>query len=401
MKVFLFPLTLLFLFAQSGVVLAEDNSSEIFSRRVVPLLRAPNGSSCQECHFSGVELSDFLSDNEAQTFTRLRDSGWIDLDQPQKSKLLTFIHRHGKNTSPAIKKLREQERGALAAWISAASKNRALASAKSSGDIGIELDADLVRHLRTDRVLERFTENIWSEMGRCVNCHSPERNEKQVKEHGEQMSWIIPHDPESTLNHLRDEGLIDLEQPDQSEIRTKPTGLVDHGGGPKFPIGSLSDKRFLGFLRDYARIINDGYSSSDQLPKASAIRMHATENFLRLTNLPDLWADKLMRVDLFGAEDDGWSKHRIATAESWVNGEQSVWQGIMSTISSRDQHPPKKLTEGRYQAKLYVDQMDRMKADPDATFQESDFVGSLQFDGAWNLGWREPKIIDSRQIEIQ
>ena len=385
--------------AQAGNCLAEDDSSDIYSRRVIPLLRAPGGSSCQECHFSGIELSDFLTDDESKTFARLRDSGWIDLRQPQQSKLLTFINRHSKGTSPAIKKLRQQEREALASWIAAAAKNSKLASAKSAGDIGIELDAELIRHLRSDRILERFTENIWSEMGRCINCHSPERNEKQVKEHGEQMSWIVPHDPEATLNYLRESGLIDLSEPDQSEIRTKPTGLVDHGGGPKFPIGSISDKRFLEFLRDYAKIVNDEYSSSEQLPKPSSIRLHATENFLRLTDLPSKWSDKLMRVDLYGRTDAGWSDHRIATAESWVNGKQSVWQGIMSTVSSRDQHPPHKLTSGSYRAKIYVDQAERMRADPDATFAESDFVGSMEFDGDWKLGWREPKIVDSRQMK--
>lgn len=42
--------------------------------------------------------------------------------------------------------------------------------------------------------------------------------------------------------------LIDLDPPIESEIRIKPTGIVEHGGGPQFPIGRATDKRFFSFL---------------------------------------------------------------------------------------------------------------------------------------------------------
>lgn len=93
------------------------------------------------------------------------------------------------------------------------------------------------------------------------------------------MSWIVPHEPAATLTYLLDNGLIDSEDPEQSELRTKPTELVEHGGGPKFPVGSGSDKRFLTFLRDFAKVVEGGYSASNQLPVPSSEKSRATENF--------------------------------------------------------------------------------------------------------------------------
>lgn len=384
--------------ASFNCVRAETNSADVYSKRVLPLLRSPTGSSCKECHFGGIELSDLLSENEAESFAKLRAGGWIDAEHPGHSKLLTFVRRHGEETSPVIKKLRQKEVEALTAWIKAASSKPQLLAAKAKDDTGIELDAELIRYLRSDHVLSRFTDNIWLEMGRCINCHSPERNERQVKEHGEQMSWIVPHDPEATLEYLVNNGLVDLDDPEQSEIRTKPTELVEHGGGPKFPVGSTSDKRFLTFLRDYAKVVTGNYTSSEQLPEPNAETTRATEHFLRLVHLPEAWAGKLMRVDLYADSDAGWSKHRVATADSPVARDKLIWQGIMWTVAPGDKTPAKTLGNRKYQARIYVDRTDRMKNDPDARFSNDDFVATIDFDGPWKLGWREPKIVHAKHF---
>lgn len=375
-----------------------EPSSEIYARRVLPLLRSPAGSSCQECHFSGMELGDFLSDDEADTFAKLRAGGWIDLDEPGKSKLLTFVNRSSAHPSKEILAVRQKEQAALSAWITAAVSRPDLLSHKPKSDVGIELDAALVRHLRSDHVLSRFTDNIWSSMGRCINCHSPERNERQVKEHGDQMSWIVPHDPEATLAYLRENGLIDLVNPDDSEIRTKPTEIVEHGGGPKFSVGSAADKLFLAFLRDYAKVIDGSYTARSQLPTASTQKINATENFLRFVELPEKWGGKLLRVDLYTKTDAGWSTDPVASADGLVSEEKLQWQSSMWTISPLTKTPAKELLPGDYLARISVDQSDRLKNDPDASLSKDDFVGTIEFGGAWKPGWREPKIVDAGKI---
>ena len=53
---------------------------------------------------------------------------------------------------------------------------------------GPAVPEELIRHARSDRVLGWFVENVWSEVGRCAACHSPEKNAEQVKKHGKQVS---------------------------------------------------------------------------------------------------------------------------------------------------------------------------------------------------------------------
>ena len=379
---------------------AVADSADIYSRRVLPLLRAPTGSSCKECHFSGIELKDFFSENEADTFAALKAAGWVNVKNPDQSKLLTFINRHGEKTSPELQEVRKQEKDAITAWLSSAVADPLLFSHKPADDVGIELDEKLIRHLRSDHVLERFTDNIWSVMGQCINCHSPERNKQQVEKHGDQMSWITPHDPEATLRYLLDAGLIDREDPDASEIRTKPTAIVEHGGGPKFPAGSAADKRFLTFLRDYANVLNGKYTSIKHLPPTPTEHTQLTENYLRLIHLPKSWGRKLLRVDLFAQTDDGWTKERIATGDSFVAPKRLRWQSPMWCVASAKNQLVATLTPGRYLAHIYVDREGRLEKDADAEFTKADIVATVEFSGAWNKGWKEPKIVDATQFKL-
>ncbi len=390
-----------FLFSSAAVpFVTVADSADIYSRRVLPLLRTPTGSSCKECHFSGVELNDVFSENEAGTFAALKAAGWVNVKNPDQSKLLTFINRHGKKTAPEIREVRKKEKAAITAWLASAVANPQLLSHKPAEDVGVELDEKLIRHLRSDRILARFTENIWSVMGQCINCHSPERNKRQVEKHGEQMSWITPHDPEATLHYLVESGLIDQEDPDASDIRTKPTAIAEHGGGPKFPAGSATDKRFLTFLRDYANVLNGKYTSIKHLPPTPTEHTQLTENYLRLIHLPKSWGRKLLRVDLFAQTVDGWTKERIATGDNFVAPKRLRWQSPMWSVASAKNQLVTTLTPSRYLARIYVDREGRLEKDADAEFTKADIVATVEFSGAWNKGWKEPKIVDATQSKL-
>jgi len=345
-----------------------------------------------------MALSDFFNENEAESFAKLRGGGWIDVSHPEKSKLLALVNRQADDSKELIRAVREQERTALTEWLVAAVAQPELLSHKSDTKVGLELDETLIRHLRSDQVLSRFNDNIWSEMGRCINCHPPEKNERLVKEHGEQMSWIVPHDPEATLIYLRENGLIDFDNPAQSELRTKPAGLIKHGGGPKFAVGSASDKRFLSFLIDFAKVVEGKYKSSKELPTPISERTQPTEYFLRLTNLPDDWSEKLLRVDLYTKSEDGSRQIRVATADGPVNGKQHQWQSPLWTVQSGKETPIDSLANGNYVAKISVDHRHRMSTDPQADFLETDQSAHASVSGPWQLGWKEPMIVDRLEI---
>src|SRR6185295_15067372 len=203
----------------SGIPAAANDANEIFTRRILPLAKADKPSSCVECHVAGVDLSQYIRDDAASTFVALRSAGLVNAEQPEKSKLLEFIARAPDKGDPVLAKVRAEELAAFRTWITAAAKDPAIASAPiSKQPIGPAVPAEIIRHARRDRVLQSFVENIWIERERCAGCHSPEKNQRQVKQYGEYISWISPDDPSGTLAKIIDHELINIDDPDKSKI---------------------------------------------------------------------------------------------------------------------------------------------------------------------------------------
>ncbi len=79
-----------------GLLLAETVTApatpqDIFARRIQPIFKSTNPSSCTECHLAGVELKNYILPSAEKTFLSLRDQGLIDLDAPEKSRILALI----------------------------------------------------------------------------------------------------------------------------------------------------------------------------------------------------------------------------------------------------------------------------------------------------------------------
>ena len=358
---------------------ADDTAGELFRRRVLPILNSQNPSSCTECHFGGVELQAYIHKDQATTFAALRDAGLINVKSPDESKILQFIRRHTDTTSELQAKVRRAEHEAFRTWILAAVRDPELLSAQpSDARVGSELPVEVVRHLRRDHVLNSFVENVWSQIGRCINCHSPDRNERLVKKHGDQVSWIRPHDPAATLAQCVEQFVIDPDDPEESLILLKPLGEVEHGGGPKFALGSQTDKNFRRFLNDYAAVVNGKYQRVDQLPPPAVEVGRLTEQHLRIVDLPADLAKRFLRVDLYRREGDGWSTTRWGTADNPIAGDKRIWQNMVTALAPVDSPRAVKLEQqallpgGRYLAKIYVDREGKLKKDRDLTLRSEE-----------------------------
>ena len=379
----------------------DIDAAELFNRRVLPILRSGKGSSCTECHFAGIELHDYIHEDQATTFAALRAEGLIDVDKPDQSKILQFIKRHSADTDPLIAKVREAEFQAFSTWIRAAVREPALLAAKTDERLGSELSDEVIRHMRRDRALASFVETIWSQIGRCLRCHSPEKNQELVQEHGEQVSWIAPNDPAGTLELCVEKGLIDLDNPEESLLLLKPLNLAEHAAGPKFAQGSRTDKNFRRFLRDYAAVRKGKYQKRDELPTPLGDISVLTDQQLRIVGLPDGLDGKLLKVDIYRWTNGQWSESPWGTAENPVAGEQRLWQSMVSALApagSQRARELRGLTEtrlpgGRYLVKIYIDEQDRAKRDPGYQFSEDDFHAQVETDGRWPPGYQPPKII--------
>ena len=180
---------------------SNDSSLAIFEKRILPIFQSAKPSSCTECHLSGVDLKEYIRPTQQQTFASLVSAGLIDVTKPDESKILTFISRRPEQPGLVSDEIRQVEFEAFRAWVRAAVSDSTLIADKDVQPIGPQLSDEVIRHARKDRVLASFVENVWTEVGRCSACHSPDQNQKQVKEHGEQVSWITLRDPQATLNY--------------------------------------------------------------------------------------------------------------------------------------------------------------------------------------------------------
>ncbi len=371
----------------------EASSLAIFEKRILPIFQSAKPSSCSECHLSGVDLKEYIRPTQQETFVSLVSAGMIDVQKPDDSKLLRFINRRPEKQSLVTDKIRQEEFEAFRSWIrAAASDPKLLATKDKAGPIGPQLSDAVIRHARTDRVLSSFIDNIWNETGRCAACHSPDRNQKQVKEHGEQVSWIKLGDPQATLNHMIDAGLIDPDKPEASLLLMKPTLQVKHGGGQKMVVGDRTYKQFRRFIDDYATLTHGKYKSADQLPKPNNEVSASTDIWMKVENVPAQYDKMLMQVDVYRRTDSGWSEYRVATSDRPVFGAQKLWQHSLSLTAPRgsawaNEIRSEKLPPGQYLVKLYVDQSGKLQKDFAAELGEKDFVGQVEFQSRWPAGY--------------
>ncbi len=398
----LLPEILVVVFAHATWVNAND-ATQIFERRVLPLVKSERASSCRECHLAGIDLRQYVLEDSAKTFAALAVAGLVDAEKPAKSKLLTFISRRPEKEDPLLAKVRSEELAAFQSWIEAAAKNPpAPLPTAAQSTIGSPTPLEVIRHTRIDRVLKSFVEKIWVDIERCENCHSPARNSRLIEKHGEQISWISPNDPAGTLAKSAQQGIIDVEKPEESLILLKPLGVVEHGGHRKFALGSDPDKRFRSFLADYASAVRGGYREAKDLPVESTEVRYATGQQLRITGLNSDWRDRLMRVDIYCWENGKWSSKRIATGDGYVNGPQKLWQNMILGIDDRSQsgksaESKRLLPSGKYRVRMFLDRDKRLDRDRDYELGDEEFVGSVEFSGDWKPGYQPPKIVEFKE----
>lgn len=395
-------------FSQNSNALAagdDPSAAELFRRRILPLAESPESSSCADCHFGGVDLKMYVADSQEETFALLRDAGLINVDLPDESKILQFISRRPERDDTLRQKVRAAEFAAFQSWIRAAVRDPQLRHADAARPGASELPIEVIRQGRSDHVVAAFEDAIWSEIARCVNCHSPDRNRHAIgrdgrtKEDVDAISWIVPDDPEGTLKKLVDTGNIDLDSPEDSQVLTKPLGIVEHGGGPKFNPGGRTDRNFRGFLTHFTRIVGNRYRTADELPEPTPETARPTEQHFKITQLPSGLHNRLLRVDFFRVTGDTPESVRCATAEGPINGPQRVWQNIVFRTYSRiDPDVPAatavdQLPAGNYVARIYIDRADRSRHDRDYVLTDEDFFTEVKIEGDWPPGYQPPKII--------
>lgn len=283
-------------------------------------------------------------------------------------------------------------RDAFCRFFSQLSHRVALIADKDAQPIGSQLPEEVIRHARSDRVLESFVENVWTEVGRCAACHSPDRNQKQVSEHGEQVSWIKLGDPEATFKYMLEAELIDTKNPANSLLLLKPMMQVKHGGGQKMVIGDRTYKQFRRFIDDYVAVVQSKYTKIEQLPEPNLETSVVTDIWLKVEGVPSKFDKMLMQVDVYQKIATGWSDNRVATSDRPVFGGGNRWQHSLSLTANRDsdwaeQLTAKKLPPGKYLLKLLIDQTGKLQRDFTAKLSDEDCIGQIEVESHWPAGY--------------
>lgn len=383
----------------SGASADDGSSLAIFQQRILPIFQLAKPSSCAECHLSGVDLKDYIRPTQQETFASLVAAGMIDVEQPDDSKILRFINRRPEKPSLVTDKVRKQEYEAFRTWIRVAVNDpNLLSDHDASMPIGPQVPEEVIRHARKDRVLASFIDNIWTEVGRCAACHSPDQNQKQVKEHGEQVSWIKLDDPRATLDHMVDAGIINSDEPLESMLLTKPTMQVEHSGGQKMVVGDRTYKQFRRFIDDYAAVTQGKYNNADQLPKPSDEVSIVTDIWFKLTDVPPKYDKMLLQADIYRWTGSSWSEYRVATSDRLVFGKGKLWQHSLSLTAPRgsqwaDKMKSKRLPGGKYLVKLYIDQTGKLQKDLRAELSDEEFVGQIEVESQWPVGYGNMTVV--------
>ncbi|MFO0938426.1 MAG: hypothetical protein U0798_18135 [Gemmataceae bacterium] len=381
----------------------------------MPIFKSPNPSSCVQCHLAGVDLKDYILPDSEKTFRSLRDQGLIDLDHPERSKIMTFIDR-GKEEKTGLaridEKVRTAEHDAFLAWIRSCAADPKLRNAPAlpEGERAKPKTADVViRHARSDALLESFERNVWSWRFRCMNCHTEGNpaNEKHRKEYGDRVAWVKKDGAAATLEYLLTSKLIDANNPERSLLLRKPLG-EKHGGGLKFVVGDDAYQGFRTWIEDVAAIRNQKYAKASDLPvPKDSTRRFGTDIWFKLSDSPPAWHDKFLRVELFARDAEGrnWEREPIAVSDRVVWGKGKLWQHNMTLLAAKDSPRAKQwqsgkptLADGRYLVRVFVDAEGRLVKDWKSRLGEADRVGEAEFQAHWQDGYNGMMSLSANQI---
>ncbi|HEX3314120.1 MAG TPA: hypothetical protein VHR72_04470 [Gemmataceae bacterium] len=390
----------------------EPTPAQVFEARLLPIFKSPNPSSCTQCHLAGVDLKNYLRSTHEQTFVALRDQGMIDLDVPEKSKILAFIRRGAddKGADLILQKNRSAEFEALKDWIVRSVRDPKLRALPAETAKAVSPPVEVIRHARTDHLVESYANTIWALRFRCMSCHieGSDENRKLVEKHGPRVAWFKAGGPKESLEYLisKQDRLINVDDPAKSLLLQKPLAInVKHGGGKKMIVGDQGYRTFLAFLEDFARIKKGAYKSAESLPKSDVRARFGTDIWLKLTDTPPAWGDKLLLVDVYAwdAKAAAWERAPIASSDRVVWGGGKLWQHNLtlsaetgSERAKRWQERGPSLAAGKYLVKVYVDAAGRVAEQGAAAMLAA---GEGEVESTWPTGYGRMTVLDARRVK--
>lgn len=255
---------------QLPAVCNEVTGTEIYERRIQPLLVDDRPKSCNECHLSGVDLTLFARDTPCETLACMQELDLVNLASPDESLVLDWISR-ASPTSPLITDaVIDEEYQGMRDWIDYYSGcGLTECAGVTCGDAEREVFCEIQNEPLSERgrlsdvggctevALEGlFRDAVYASRRRCYPCHSDD-NSRNYPLAGH---WLIEKETcelssLQTMRNIVARDLVNVESPDQSLLLLKPLeeeeGGTEHGGLNKFHEGDPNYEDMLYWLTRY------------------------------------------------------------------------------------------------------------------------------------------------------
>lgn len=250
----------------------ESTGTEIYERRIAPVLVDDRPKSCNECHLSGVDLTLFARETPCETLACMQDLGLVDLASPEDSLILKWIDRASPSSPLITEAIIAEEYEGMREWLEYYSGcGLAECAGIQCGDGKREVFCELTNEPLAEQgravdpggcsevALELlFRETIYASRRRCFPCHSDDES-RNFPTAGH---WLIEGDTCAvsslrTMRNLIERNLINVDDPEQSLLLLKPLdqseGGIQHGGLDKFHPGDANYEDMLYWLTRYGQ----------------------------------------------------------------------------------------------------------------------------------------------------
>ena len=275
----------------------EETGSEIYERRIAPLLDESRPGSCGGCHLPGIDLASFMRGSPCTSMACLVEQRLVNFGAPEESEILRLINRgRSAEADERTQAAAELEYQGFLDWIRFSARchheacglirdpcappSGGLDSALPASDQGLDRGAaseDLGEVVDRRPPLERrplercdepsllrfFESRFWRWKGRCYHCHKGDGVELGL---ADAPTWFGDELDEAeaitvTYRRIIDRGYLNLDTPAESLLILKPLAIplggVAHGGGTKiFRLEEETYADFVEFARGYAHCVN-------------------------------------------------------------------------------------------------------------------------------------------------
>ncbi len=236
--------------------------SDIFQKKIKPLVSKGQPTTCNQCHLSGIDLGLFVQDTPCNSMACMKAKGLVDFINPPQSQVLAMIAKAKPESKLITSPVQQAEYDAFLQWIVWSAGCQVQTCGAPAGDpcmtgaLPPPPAKPMLGACDEATLATSFAAKVFKWKYRCDHCHSPTGKDAN-KSFGGFKPTLFLHPATGAIgakytmyNVLALQDGVDVVNPTQSKLLTKPlaeeSGGVWHGGGDKF--ADTKDASYVDFL---------------------------------------------------------------------------------------------------------------------------------------------------------